>query len=55
MSDSNQPQLELDFDTVIRSATAHSREEELHQRPADEHAPGYSPLDQTAEYMRRAV
>ena len=55
MSDSNQPQLELDFDTVIRSATVLSREEVLHQSPADEHAPEYSPLDQTAEYMRRAV
>src|SRR6266446_7145667 len=56
-SDSNQPQLEWDFNAIIRdpNATILSREEVLHRRPADEHMPEYSPVDQTAEYMRRAV
>src|SRR5467141_677617 len=49
--DSNQPQFEWDFNDVIHgpSATVLSR------KPTDEHAPEYSPIDQTAEYMRRAV
>src|SRR5438093_9194624 len=55
MSDSNQPQSEWDFNDVIRNATVLSREEVLHQRLTDEHTSEYSPLDQTAEYMRRAV
>jgi len=49
--DSDQPQFEWDFNDVIHgpSATVLSR------KPTDEHAPEYSPIDQTAEYMRRAV
>src|SRR5262249_1949800 len=51
MSESDQPQLELDFKAIIDDPSATV----LGRRPADEHTSEYRPVDQTAEYMRRAV
>ena len=48
------PQLEVDFDTLIRSAEIRSREDVLltNEQTSDS---DYDPVSQTAEYMRRAI
>ena len=47
-------QLAFDFGAVIGNAKVLSREEVMHRRQPDESVE-YSPIDRTAEYMRRAV
>lgn len=51
---SNAQQLELDFNAVLNSSTVVSRDEVEYQRRTDDRS-DYSPVEQTAEYMRRAV
>ena len=45
----------LDFESIINQAQVRSREEVVGPDAADEPSPGYSPIAQTAEYVRRAI
>ena len=50
----DQEQLQLDFNAVITAADVKSRDEVVGDVPTSS-AKGYDPVEQTADYMRRAV
>jgi hypothetical protein len=49
------PQLPLDFETLINNAQVLSKEEVAAQSPRQEGQPSYDPIAQTAGYMQRTV